>query len=276
MGTFAKVGVSRRGMIGSAVGSAALSAVLNSGLPGRAGSAEAAPAAQVAAASPSPGAGTDASLVSLWLGDGTADDRVGGNDGALQNGAAFGSGRVGQAFRLDGVDDYVKIPDDPSLTVESLTLAAWVYPDTVAGNRTIISKYHFDDASGRVADVSWLLYALDGRVSLVAYGQDGNGHRGAKTTAAILTPGKWHHVAATFDLPSQTARIFHFGREVASSLYEQSTTIGRIGDSGAPVRIGAQYTRRLEGFWAGRIDEVEIYDRALSAEEVRSIRIRQR
>ncbi len=45
------------------------------------------------------------SLVSWWPGEGDANDRWGGNDGTPHNGAAFTSGKVGQAFRFDGLDD---------------------------------------------------------------------------------------------------------------------------------------------------------------------------
>ena len=46
-------------------------------------------------------------LVSWWPGEGDASDIQGPNDGTLQNGVAFATGRVGQAFSMDGVDDYV-------------------------------------------------------------------------------------------------------------------------------------------------------------------------
>ena len=50
-------------------------------------------------------------LISWWPGDGDANDIEGNNDGTLQGGATFAPGKVGQAFNLDGVDDYVSIPD---------------------------------------------------------------------------------------------------------------------------------------------------------------------
>src|SRR5262245_43832871 len=61
-------------------------------------------------------------LVSWYRAEGNASDFLGVNPGSLQGGAAFATGKVGQAFDLDGVDDYVSIPDSPSLTLSSLTL----------------------------------------------------------------------------------------------------------------------------------------------------------
>ncbi len=67
-----------------------------------------------------------AGLVSHWPAEGNAADVADGNDGTLQNGAEFAPGRVGQAFSLDGSDDFVEIPDSPSLNPSSFTIQAWI------------------------------------------------------------------------------------------------------------------------------------------------------
>src|SRR5438270_12952784 len=48
-------------------------------------------------------------MVSWWPGDGNANDIQGGNNGTLQGGATFASGKVGQAFSFDGVNDYGRV-----------------------------------------------------------------------------------------------------------------------------------------------------------------------
>src|SRR3954471_5623734 len=80
-------------------------------------------------------------MVSWWPGDGNANDIQGSNNGTLQNGATFAPGMVGQAFRFDGVDDYVRVPDSANLYpgAGSLTVDAWIKTNQVAG--TIISHY---------------------------------------------------------------------------------------------------------------------------------------
>src|SRR5437762_12176106 len=66
-------------------------------------------------------------MVSWWPGDANANDIQGSNNGTLQNGATFAAGMVGQAFRFDGVDDYVHVPAAASLGVaNAYTLDAWV------------------------------------------------------------------------------------------------------------------------------------------------------
>jgi hypothetical protein len=54
-------------------------------------------------------------LVSWWPGDRNAKDIIGDNDGLLKGGASFGHGFVTKAFRLDGINDFVLIPDSSSL-----------------------------------------------------------------------------------------------------------------------------------------------------------------
>src|SRR5215831_6160297 len=56
-------------------------------------------------------------LVAWWKGDGTADDVLGRNNGTLMNGASFAEGMVGQGFSLDGIDDFVLVPNSPSLSL---------------------------------------------------------------------------------------------------------------------------------------------------------------
>lgn len=56
-------------------------------------------------------------LVGWWPGDGNATDIVGRNDGSLRNGATFAIGQVGQAFSLDGVNDYVAVPASGNLNL---------------------------------------------------------------------------------------------------------------------------------------------------------------
>src|SRR4051812_16158652 len=68
----------------------------------------------------------DPSLVSLWKGDGNAQDSVGANNGTLIGGASFGPGVSGQGFVLDGVNDFVRIPDHPSLHLANeLSVEMW-------------------------------------------------------------------------------------------------------------------------------------------------------
>ena len=65
-------------------------------------------------------------LVSWWRGDGNASDSLGANHGTLRNGAGFTEGNVEQGFLLDGIDDFVEVPNSVSLKADNLTIKTWV------------------------------------------------------------------------------------------------------------------------------------------------------
>ncbi|GEM_PF-7057975 len=215
-------------------------------------------------------------LVSWWPGDGNADDIVDNNHGILKNGAvANASGKVGQAFSFDGVNDFVEIPDASNLTPSNaITLEAWVNPDTLSPNnashRVIISKY---DTSVTL-DTSWFLSMRDGgRIQFGVYPANGLS-RTVNTVASQLVVGNWTHVAATFiGGATQEIKVYIDGVEVPVVPGEQGI-ISPIFDSSTPVRIGAMKAGSfggLGGFWDGLIDEPSIYSRALTATEIHDI-----
>lgn len=211
-------------------------------------------------------------LAAWWTGDGTTADRVNGNDGALVDGASYAAGFIDQAFVLDGSDDHIAIPDSPTLSVGSMTLDAWVFPDTIGNYQAIASQYYFDDRSGLVVDDSWLLYMEPGGyLSFYVYGPSSASHRGVITTDPVLIAGTWQFVAATFDLQSQDMFIYVNGVPVATVPQPGSTTLSSVNDSNAPLLIGANYTRGLELFWDGALDEVELTPRALTESELNTI-----
>lgn len=75
-----------------------------------------------------------AGMVSWWPGDGNANDIQGTNHGTLQGGATFAAGKVGQAFSLDGIDDYVFVPHSADLdsNIPALSVDFWLNPDVLA------------------------------------------------------------------------------------------------------------------------------------------------
>ena len=211
-------------------------------------------------------------LVSWWPGNGNTNDVVGQNNGTLRGGVTFTAGEVGQSFSLNGTDSFVEIPDSPDLTPpsNSMTLDAWIRPDVISGPHAIVTKY------SPVLNVSWVLMDLDGFIRFGVY-QAGSIDLGrvVDTTNPVLTVGEWQHVAGTFNIATQEIKVYANGLEVPTVLSPAQTqsTITSIKDSSSPVRIGALQTGdfNLNYFWSGLIDEVEIFDRALSAFEIQSI-----
>lgn len=205
-------------------------------------------------------------LVAHYAFEGDTLDASGlGNHGAPFGGPAYGPGMVGQALILDGVDDFVFIPDSPSLNpAAAITLTAWYRPASFAGsgNDPIIDKGAFSH------DYPYYQYHLGVTgdqygVSARSFGGSAavNGNpAGAGTAPGAYTVGQWSHVAATFD----GSRIKFY---LNGQLVDDNPAIGSIVPYGRPVLLG-RFVNLPQFFLPGAIDEVRIYNRALSAGEI--------
>jgi len=200
-----------------------------------------------------------AGLVGRWPGDGNAQDIVGGNHGTLSGGVTFPSGKSGQAFSLDGVASHVLIPDSATLNpTNKVTLEGWVYATGRQGaHRDIISK------DGETSGRQYLLTisSMDRfrpHVGVPAGFKHFDG-------AAIVRLNRWYHVAMAYDGSSL-------------NLYVNGVLDGSMNVSGPiirttqPVRLGGGAPLGAPPYhFQGLIDEVSIYNRALSAAEIKAI-----
>ena len=204
-----------------------------------------------------------AGLVGGWsFNDGTggtaADCSGRGNPGTLSGGAAWTTdGRYGGALTFDGVNDMVTVADASSLDLTSgMTLSAWVRPTTLGSWRQVLLKE-------RPAGLTYALYATgkaNNRPNATL--AIGNVDREVNGTAA-LPAATWTHLAATYD--GSIARLFVNGTQVATR-----TQAGTLVTSTGALRIGGN---AIWGEWfAGTIDDVRVYDRALTVAEIGTVR----
>ncbi|MDQ1591371.1 MAG: hypothetical protein QOG71_1998, partial [Pyrinomonadaceae bacterium] len=214
-----------------------------------------------------------ANMTAWYPGDGTADDVQGNNTGAPQNGATFAAGKVGQAFQLDGADDYVLVADNAAADVTgALTLDAWINPQGIGATQSIVSKY--DSSTG---NASYALELIAGGRLMLSVSRDGSNNAGAfrafTTTNPVVAPNIFQHVAATFDPATQAGKIYVNGVEAATTLDPSSGNVSTIFDGNAPLLIGSirNVGGTLTDFFNGSIDEVEIFGRALTLGEIQSI-----
>ncbi len=213
-----------------------------------------------------------AGLVSWWPGDGNTNDIVDGNSAALQGGTTFVVGKVDQAFQLDGIDDYVYIGNPANLKlVDSITLAAWVNPQTdpPSDDRSLSGMYAILTKWGQSVDVAdsyglWL-HNPDGITqplsSIILTGSGGIGIK----NGGVIPSGAWSHIAMTYDRTSGVQRIYVNGVFVGE--YQGS---GGIRTSDTTVLMGKEDSS-LPRFFNGAIDEVQIFNRALSGAEILAI-----
>ena len=198
-------------------------------------------------------------LVSWWDGDDNPFDRQDSNHGTLQNGATFGAGKVGRAFSFSGLNQRVEVPNSPSLDLtNAVTLDAWVAPSQVGegtGGTTFIAKGDLTDANNQSYD---LVYAPNGTV-LMRVGNSSGLDQVASVT--VLPLNTFSHIAGTYD--GAFIKIYINGVLENS----KASSIGAMVVNNLPLRIGAN---NLSGY-IGLIDEVEIFNRALTEQEIQSI-----
>lgn len=198
----------------------------------------------------------------LWLaGDGDANDSTGISNGTLQNGAGFAVGKVGQGFTFDGADDQITIPDNANQNGGTdLTIEAWINPSSLPHGGTILQKRTNGNIGGYVLEPTQTSGggAPNGLQFVVMIG----GVYSTLNPANVLNPNVWQHVSATYD--GAFMRIYVNGAEVTNK-----PQTGAIDNVAAPVVIGRNAFN--SNAFQGKIDEVSVYNRALSAAEIESI-----
>ncbi len=201
----------------------------------------------------------DPDLVGLWHMDGDWGDSSGNNNnGAPINGPAFSTDmRVGtQSASLNGSSSFIQVADNASLDLAStMTLEAWIKPNDIGNYRQIISKF---GSAGNYAYQFGLAPSGNLRVDISG---NGTAYDNLITTTAPILVNAWNHVAATFN-----AGILNLYVNGTQAVQTKTSTITALKVSTIPFNIG----RDPSGvqYFNGLIDEVAIYKRVLTAEEI--------
>src|SRR4029079_7327263 len=107
------------------------------------------------------------------------------------------TGKVGEAFSLDGVNDYVRIPDAPAFDqTNSITVEAWMKSTGPQSDSLylLVDKSHgWTDATG------WGLQGDSSTGTIAWFFGDGSGFANAVGSPGNVLDGNWHHVAGTYD-----------------------------------------------------------------------------
>lgn len=182
-----------------------------------------------------------------------------GNSGTIY-GAKWVDGKHGKALSFDG-DDYVSISHNNKLDLGNImdySVAVWIR--TIEYDmRDIVAK---DDGTG-VYPLSLRIW--DGLVGLFVY--DGNSAPGVYSTGALVNDGKWHHVVGVRSTKEDKLKIYVDGELVESVT---DTTIGSIANTDS-MTVGNGGNNYVQYGFHGEIDDVRIYNKALSDEEVKQI-----
>jgi hypothetical protein len=208
-------------------------------------------------------------LVSWWPGDGDALDLAGDNNGSPHSGVMFAPGMVGQAFSFDGKRSGLTVSDAENLKItDSLTISAWIFINSfpqggTAGNilfrgddRAALDPYVLDTQAD--GTVQFHLESLTKGVNLYA----------------PVPKGQFVHVAATFDAAVGLMRIYLNGILTAQMVTDVSPfreLDSHFNPSFGIGNHGGYPKTPHNGPFHGLIDELQLYNRELSASEVQAI-----
>ncbi len=200
-------------------------------------------------------------LIALWTfddgrGEIARDSSGKGNHGTVVGRAKWTKGIIGGALEFDGTNDFVSISNEGSFDIKDrITVAAWIKVDSFSKKwQSIVTK----------GDRAWRLHRANdtNRVGW-ACSNLSRGEVGDLYGRTGVDDGRWHHVAGVLD--GTRSSLFVDGKLEAS---EETSRAISVNDY--PVLIGenAQHKgRQFRGF----IDDVRIYDRALSVDELRAL-----
>jgi len=212
-------------------------------------------------------------LVALFPFDGNALDASGTGNNATPSGITYTNGQSGapnSAAHFGGlISDYLVVPDSPSLHDTNLTVAGWFRTTVTNQSMQIAVKAHYGDSSGE----QWSLYTdvsdYTKPMLVFAIKRNSSGQTGVGwnylPAGPITTTNQWIFFAATWD--GKVQNLFINGTNAAQSL---NVSPGGIDDvaPGSDIQIGRSTLPAYPYPYTGDVDQLAIYNRALSTNEV--------
>ena len=197
-------------------------------------------------------------LVAYFPLNGNANDESGtGNDGTECGGIDYVDGKIGKCVKFDGAaSEYIMCPNSPSLSIsKSITLSAWICPSYNSSLTTVITKgYTYDD------------YALWFDASSLALEFNyAKSYQYLAFANYALNINQWYLLTTSYDY--EAGKISYY---VNGDLIFEGTYNHLIDTSNEALYLGSDYPGACE-YFTGLMDEVRIYNRALSQEEVTAL-----
>jgi hypothetical protein len=219
------------------------------------------------------------------------DDEIGNNDVESEGGnPVYVDGRVKEALSFDGQDDYVQVPHTESLNIQDqIAISVWVKLESQNVWDRIVSKSHIESKN------PWTIYGL--LLVNTTYGQPcGDGSRNEErgqvrlelasggeqhrvTSISKLGVGEWTHIVGTYNGTDmgiyingilEDSHIWNYSNGNPKMVDNLKT--GKIDKNDIPIEMARSNYRDAGGdYFNGVIDEVMIFNRSLSGDEIKDL-----
>lgn len=214
-------------------------------------------------------------IVGWWPAEGNANDIIGTNNGTLMGGAtANAPGVVGSAFRFDGTNGYVQFPDSPVFHPTNLTVEAWILfrtLDTPAHNTYPGQDYIIFKQNSRSTDFEGIALEKDRYPPNVGTNDtfcwettSAAGQLVFLESVTTIKTNVWYHVAGVRG--SNYIQLYVNGKLEAQATVNFPQDYGNL-----PLYFGTSGESYYDCKFGGLLDEVSIYNRALTSNEIAAI-----
>jgi len=208
------------------------------------------------------------SLVGCWFADGSNmafDYTRNGNNGTFVGDTHNVPGAKGYAWNFDGTGDYIDCGNNTNFNMTSaMTILAWVYfPADLIGFNSVVGKEK-RSATPEAANY-WLFLNSSGKLGF--YVKDIDGDSTSLVTTDALQTGQWYQVAVTF--LNGSVNLYINGALSEAGNLSVNTLI--INDADLEIGSGQVAGGARGHYFKGLIDDVKIYNRALTPEEIRRL-----
>ena len=204
----------------------------------------------------------DNGIISYWefdVSSATQVDSVGSNDGTVDGATYTASGKINGGYDYDGSNDKIEVTDDATLDLgNNLTVSAWVRLETAVSYFTFLCKGNLG-----TGDINYAFQTEGAGDKFRFFVLDAGAHEHIDSTTSVVT-NTWYHVVITVN--GATAKLYIDGTlETTDTIFTTS-----IPTNAKALFFGARDDGTTQ-FWNGQIDEVGIWSRALTSDEVTAL-----
>jgi hypothetical protein len=192
---------------------------------------------------------------------GSPKDSISTNHGTLVNGTTFTTGKVGQAFSFDGVNDYVELPSSSLRLTGDFTISCWFYMNTQSAYNAFVENFYAINISNRYG---WALYYQSGKIRFGTYNLSTAITQGSTT----ISTGQWYHLVVTKTITGNP-KIYINGVLESSTAVNSPTTLHPSYNTNNIPRFGVDVdSGGWGGYLNGKLDAVTTWTKEISPDEV--------